>query len=153
MKFLRVVFVYGLLSLMGVAQNSDAKFVDPDTVAHLPGLSQAVVLPGAKLVFVSGQVGLNSKGELAGSGDFRAQAKQAFENIKAVLTAAGTTPANIVKINYYVVDLDEAKRNALRDVRNEFIDTKRAPASTLAGVQRLFRPDVQIEIDVVASVP
>jgi enamine deaminase RidA (YjgF/YER057c/UK114 family) len=135
------------------AQASDLKYVDPETVAHLPGLSQAVIVPAAKLVFVSGQVPLTSKGELVGIGDFRAQAKQTFENVRAVLTAAGTSTAKIVKINYYVVDLDDSKRNILREVRGEYMDPQRSPASTLAGVQRLFRADVQLEIDVVASLP
>ena len=153
MNALSLSFVCLLLSTLSVAANTDTKYVDPDTVAHLPGLSQAVVVSGAKLVFISGQVPLNSKGELVGKDDFQAQAKQAFENVKAVLSAAGTSTANIIKINYYVVDLDEGKRNTLREVRNQFIDPKRPPASTLAGVQRLFRPDVQVEIEVVASLP
>lgn len=104
-----------------------------------------------KLAFISGQVGLNSKGEI--SSDFAAQAKQSFANLKTALAAAGATPADIVKLNYYVVGLNPDKLAALRVTRDSVIDTQHPPASTLAGVQSLFRDDVQIEIDAEAVIP
>jgi 2-iminobutanoate/2-iminopropanoate deaminase len=104
-----------------------------------------------KLVFVSGQVGLNSKGEI--SNDFTAQTKQAFANLKVALASAGAKPSDLVKLNYYVVGLNHDKLLALRDARDNVIDKQHPPASTLAGVQALFRPDVQVEIDAEAAIP
>ena len=78
---------------------------------------------------------------------------QAFENIKTVLAAAALTPANITKLNYYVVGLDDTKLKVLRDVRDHYINTAEPPASTLAGVQALFRSDCLIEIEAVAVAP
>jgi 2-iminobutanoate/2-iminopropanoate deaminase len=114
-----------------------------------------VVVNRGKLAFISGQVGLNSKGEIFS--DFAAQAKQAFANLKTALAAAGATPTAIVKLNYYVVGyvvgLDHDKLAALRIARDSVLDTQHPPASTLAGVQSLFRDDVQIEIDAEAVIP
>jgi 2-iminobutanoate/2-iminopropanoate deaminase len=93
-----------------------------------------------KLVFVSGQVGINSKGEI--SSDFAAQAKQAFANLKIALAAAGASPVDLVKLNYYVIGLNHDKLAVIREARDDVIDKQHPPASTLAGVQSLFRDDV-----------
>jgi enamine deaminase RidA (YjgF/YER057c/UK114 family) len=100
-----------------------------------------------------GTVGVSSRGDLVGKDDFRAQATQAFENIKTVLAAAGTTPDRIVRLNYYVVGLDDDKLKVLREVRDRYVNTKQPPASTLVGVVRLARPEFQIEIEAVATMP
>jgi len=100
------------------------------------------------LIYVSGQVAVDRKGEIPS--DFRAEAALAFENLRTVLAAAGTTPADVVKINYYVVGLNREKLRALREARDAFIDKNRPPASTLAGVAALFREDCHLEIEAVA---
>jgi 2-iminobutanoate/2-iminopropanoate deaminase len=104
-----------------------------------------------KLVFVSGQVGINSKGEI--SSDFAAQAKQAFANLKIALAAAGASPVGLVKLNYYVIGLNHDKLAVIREARDDVIDKQHPPASTLAGVQSLFRDDVQVELDAEAVIP
>lgn len=86
-------------------------------------------------------------------GGFEAQTTQAFENIRALLAAAGLTTANIIKLNYYVVGLDDDKARTLRSVRDRFVNTARPPASTLAGVQALFRKECQVEIEAMAVAP
>jgi len=66
--------------------------------------SQAVRV--GNLLFVSGQVGLNpDTGEIAGS-DFEAQARQAFENVGAVLAAANCTMDDVVKTTCWVADAE-----------------------------------------------
>jgi len=117
------------------------------------GYSHAAVVTGGKMIFISGQVGLNKAGEIVSKDDFRAQTTQAFANIKSVLATAGATPNNIIKLNYYVVGMSKEKLQILRAVRDTYIDTAHPPASTLAGVQSLFRDDCLIEIEAVAVVP
>ena len=90
---------------------------------------------------------------MVGKDDFRAQATQAFENLKAVLAAAGTSADRLIRLNYYVVGLDDEKLKTLREVRNKYINTKQPPASTLIGVQRLARDGFQIEVEAIALVP
>jgi 2-iminobutanoate/2-iminopropanoate deaminase len=153
-RILRLFPVILLLSLGGQAQSSsNVQYVNPANVPHPPGYTHAVIVPANKLVFLAGQVGLNSKGELVGKDDFRAQATQAFENIKAVLAAAGTTPDHLIRLNYYVAGLDDDKLKILREVRDKYVNTKEPPASTLVAVVRLARPEFQIEIEAVAAMP
>jgi enamine deaminase RidA (YjgF/YER057c/UK114 family) len=105
------------------------------------------------MIFLSGQVGLDKQGEMVGKDDFRAQAMQVFANLRAALAAAGAAPKDVVKLNYYVVGLNHDKLVALRTVRDQFIDKEHAPASTLAGVQALFREDAMLEVEAVAVLP
>jgi 2-iminobutanoate/2-iminopropanoate deaminase len=148
----RAFIIASILIILGAdAPAQNLQFKNPPELAKPNGYTHVVVVNHGKLAFISGQVGLNSKGEI--SSDFAAQAKQAFANLKAALAAAGATPADIVKLNYYVVGLNHDKLAALRVARDSVIDKQHPPASTLAGVQSLFRDDVQIEIDAEAIVP
>jgi 2-iminobutanoate/2-iminopropanoate deaminase len=128
-------------------------FKNSPEIVSPTGYSHAVVVNGGKMIFLSGQVGLNKQGEMVGKEDFRAQAAQVFVNLRAALAAAGATPKDLVKLNYYVVGLNHEKLVALREVRDQFIDKDHPPASTLAGVQALFREDAMLEVEAVAVVP
>jgi 2-iminobutanoate/2-iminopropanoate deaminase len=141
----------GLLCIAGAAQAQTGEFKNPPELSKPNGYTHIVIVNHGKLVFISGQVGLNSKGEI--SPDFAMQAKQVFANLKTALAAAGAKPADLVKLNYYVVGLNHEKLAALREARNTLIDTQHPPASTLAGVESLFRPDVQVEVDAEAVIP
>lgn len=149
----RLIVAACCLALVTIASAQSTKFVNPPELGKPNGYTHVVIVNGGKLVFIAGQVALNEKGEIVGKDDFSAQAKQAFANMKAALAAAGATPKNIVKLNYYVVGLTHEKLLALRSVRDSFIDVSHPPASTLAGVQALFRDDAQIEIEAEAVIP
>jgi enamine deaminase RidA (YjgF/YER057c/UK114 family) len=90
---------------------------------------------------------------MVGKDDFGAQVAQVFSNLKSALAAAGATPNDLIKLNYYVVGLNHDKLVAIRSVRDGFINKERPPTSTLAGVQALFRDDAMIEVEAVAVVP
>jgi enamine deaminase RidA (YjgF/YER057c/UK114 family) len=80
----------------------------------------------------------------------KAQAQQVFRNLQAALTAAGAKFSDVVKMNTYVTDMDQAP--AVREVRAQYFgDT--TPASTLVQVVRLARPELMLEIEVIAAVP
>jgi 2-iminobutanoate/2-iminopropanoate deaminase len=148
----RAFFIIASIFTLGaVAQAQNVQFRNPTELSKPNGYTHVVIVNHGKLAFISGQVGLNSKGEI--SSDFAAQAKQAFANLQTALAAAGAKPADLVKLNYYVVGLNHDKLAALRVVRDGVIDKQHPPASTLAGVQSLFRDDVQIEIDAEAVIP
>jgi len=72
-----------------VAPAQNVQFKNPPELSKPNGYTHVVVVNHGKLAFISGQVGLNSKGEI--SSDFAAQAKQAFANLKTALAAAGAT--------------------------------------------------------------
>ena len=150
MKIL-TTFCLVLLAIIPSAHSQKAEFHNPPELAKPNGYTQVVVVNQGKLVFLSGQVGLDKDGKVAG--DFAAQARQAFANIKTALAAVGGKPSDIVKLNYYVVGLNHEKLLALREARDSVIDKDHPPASTLAGVQALFREDVQVEIEAEALIP
>jgi reactive intermediate/imine deaminase len=124
-------------------------FYTAGSVSTPPGFSHAVRAGG--LVFVSGQVALDSAGAVVGVGDLAAQTRQAFRNLGAVLTASGTSFADVVKLTYYVRDVGSIA--AIRAVRDEFVDTANPPASTLVEVSGLFLPDLLVEVEAVALAP
>ncbi len=149
----RILVVVGaiVLGLVPVVRAQKAEFRNPPELSKPNGYSHVVVVNHGKLVLISGQVGLDKNGKVAGS--FGEQAKLAFANLKVALAAAGAEPRDLVKLNYYVVGLNQQKLLALREARDSVIDMEHPPASTLAGVQALFREDVQVEIEAEAVIP
>ena len=126
---------------------------NPDTVAAPVGTySQAVRVETGDAVWinVSGQIAIDLEGNLVGSGDLRAQTRQVFENLRAILEAHGATFADVVKIGTYLTTLDDLA--GMREVRSEYL-TSEPPASTAVQVVALVVPDALIEIDLVAVVP
>ena len=126
---------------------------NPDTVAAPMGTySQAVRIETGDAVWihVSGQIAIDREGSLVGPGDIRAQTRQVFENLKAILEANGATFADAVKIGTYLITLDDL--TGMREVRSEYL-TSEPPASTAVQVVALVVPDALIEIDLVAVVP
>ena len=111
--------------------------------------SHVVVVEAArKTIFVAGQLARDSRGEVVGKGDMRAQIRQAGENIKAALAAAGASLADVVKTNTYVTDMEEFFKHT--DVRVEYFGA--LPTSTTVEVRRLAHPDLLVEIEVMAMV-
>ncbi len=126
------------------------QFLSPATLPSIPGFSQVVRVTAGEIVYVSGQVALDASGSLVGRGDFRAQAQQVFENLKAALTAAGTDFSHVVKLNTYV--LDRSNLPEFTQVRDQYVNTSAPPASTFVEVRGLAREDFLLEVEAVASV-
>ncbi len=102
------------------------------------------------LLFISGCVSIDEHGSVVGEGDVVAQARQVFANIAHVLDAAGASPADVVKVTLYLVDIDDRAR--INPVRQEFFGEAR-PASTLVEVSKLVLPEFLLEVEAVAVVP
>jgi enamine deaminase RidA (YjgF/YER057c/UK114 family) len=81
-------------------------FVNPPSLPSPRGYTQIVEARSpCRTVYISGQVGLDSTGKVAGApGDFRAQAVQAFENLEKALAAVGGNFRHLAKINVYLID-------------------------------------------------
>jgi 2-iminobutanoate/2-iminopropanoate deaminase len=152
-RFLCLIFIS--VSSSGLAQEASkpVKFFDPVTVPSAKGYSQAVEidLGPSKMIMLSGQVPLNKEGELVGNNDLSKQAEQVFVNIRHIVEGAGGSMNDIVKLNYYMINVSEVK--LLREVRDKFINIKTPPTSTLVQVSRLFRDDILIEIEATAVIP
>lgn len=102
------------------------------------------------LLFVSGCVPTDGEGNVVGGDDVAAQARQVFENIGAILAAAGATYDDVARVTVYLTDVDD--RAAINPVRKEFFGSTR-PASTLIEVSRLAIPGIKIEVEAIARVP
>ncbi|HET7500868.1 MAG TPA: RidA family protein, partial [Kofleriaceae bacterium] len=104
------------------------------------------VPPGARTLYVSGQVGIGDDGRTV-EGGFDAQCGQAIANVEAVLASAGMALDDIVKVTFYLTRREDIPR--LRDIRAERLAV--APTVTMVLVAGLHAPDWLVEIEVVAA--
>jgi enamine deaminase RidA (YjgF/YER057c/UK114 family) len=158
----RSVLLAGIIALMSqlaAAQvertpkdTTKIQFLNPQGLSKPMGYTQVVVAQTGKLVYVSGQVPLNAKGEVVGTGDFRAQVAQVMDNLNTALVAAGATMKDVVKVNYYVVNLKPEMVPVIREVRSKYFSAEHPPAGTLVGVTALVQEGYMIEIEAVAAV-
>ena len=115
-----------------------------------PTYSQTIKVSGAQtILFISGQVDYDEKGQPGHPGDFAAQARATYSALKAQVEAGGGTLSNIVKLTTFLVDIRH--RTELASVREEFFG-KKAPASTLVGVTALALPGWLIEVEAIAVI-
>jgi len=126
---------------------SNLRFMNPPAIAKPGGYSHVVEATGpGRIVYIAGQLGLKPDGNIAG--DFRAQAVQAFENLKSALAAVGATFDDVVKLNNYLIDISK-NLGAYREVRDKYINVAQPPASTTIGISALARPDALYEVEAV----
>ncbi|MEM9472997.1 MAG: RidA family protein [Pseudomonadota bacterium] len=111
--------------------------------------SQAMrVSAGKDLVFVSGQVGVDTDGNLADSE--KGQHEQCWRNILAILADQGLGAKDIIEMTVYITTQEGVP--IYREVRDEMLDGHEA-ASTLLIISGLANPDWLVEIGVVAEAP
>ena len=127
---------------------------NPDTMAKpAAGYSHVAEVTGGKMVFIAGQVALDKSGNLVGKDDFRAQAQQIFENLKAAVEAAGGDFHSVIKLNYYCAEsVDASQLPVVREIRDKYVNTANPPTSTFVFVKRLVRPEWLLEVEAVAVV-
>ena len=121
----------------------------PETV-HPPlgAYAHAIEVPeNAKLTFIAGQVGIDKDGNVPA--DFAAQADLAWRNCMAVLAFNSMRIKDVVKITHFITD--PANLPAYNEVRGKYLGEER-PASTLLIVAGLARPDLLVEVEMVAAI-
>lgn len=133
-----------------MSHESAFRLSTPATMPRSVGYSQLATVSGGRLVFIAGQVALDTRGNVVGQGDVQAQARQVFENLRAAVESAGGSFQDVIKLNSYF--LDPAALPAFRAVRDEYINTANPPASTAVQVARLFRPEFLLEVEAIAVV-
>jgi enamine deaminase RidA (YjgF/YER057c/UK114 family) len=131
-------------------QNPPTRFSNPSDLPHPMGYSHVAEVTGGKTIYISGQVALDSAGNLVGPNDLRAQTQQVFANLKTALQAVGADFNSVVKLNFYLLDITQMP--IVRDVRDQFINAQNPPTSSAVEVRRLVRDSFLIEIDAVAVV-
>jgi enamine deaminase RidA (YjgF/YER057c/UK114 family) len=124
------------------------ELIDPDGLLERPTYSHIAIATGSRLVFISGQVGFDSGGQLVGQ-DHYSQAEQAFENLATAVRAVGGSMEDIAKITIYVVGHNPQVLDRLMAARASAFGEHK-PASTYVGVEALARPGLLVEVEAVA---
>jgi enamine deaminase RidA (YjgF/YER057c/UK114 family) len=110
------------------------------------GLSEAVKSVG-QMLFIAGQTGMNERHQIV-EGGLKAQALQAFRNIKAIVELAGGSVENLVHLTWYLSD-GPAARSFVEDATDivlakEEIMPGIKPGSTAVRVKELLTPEILI---------
>lgn len=108
------------------------------------------VPPSWRWLACSGQLGVSVDDVIPASS--AEQAALAFENVREVLTSARMTVANVVRINAFVTGRDDLA--GYMSARDAFIaDLTAPPASTLMIVGGFTRPELRVEVEILAAAP
>jgi enamine deaminase RidA (YjgF/YER057c/UK114 family) len=148
---MKAILLLCALSSAVLYAQSPNQFLKPETLAPTTAYTHVVVSTPGKIIFISGQVGFDKNGKVV-SNDLQGQTKQAFENIKTALAAAGATWDDVVKINWYIKDYKPEMRSMLREIRSAYTNKEHPPASTLVGVTSLASEDILLEVEAMAIV-
>lgn len=121
--------------------------VNPVTWSLEMGFNQGEVVSGAtRTLYVSGQTAMSHQGRPEHDGDLAAQLALSVDNLEAVLTAAGMSLANLVRLNVYTTDVD-----ALLPHYGELAGRLGAAGvsltTTMLGVSRLAIPGQLVELE------
>ncbi len=102
------------------------------------------------LLFIAGQVALDEDLRIVGPGDIEIQARQAWDNIRAVVEAAGGKITDVVRVTTYLADL--ADTDGLHKVRREIFPDGDYPVATVTEAKRLGLPGLLVEIEATAVI-
>ena len=127
------------------------KFLQPPNWPRPKGYANGVAAKG-NLVFLSGVIGWNARGQFADG--FTAQVRQALLNIVEILNQAQARPEHIARMTWYVLDKNEymAAAKELGVAYREIIG-RHYPAMTVVEVSGLMEANARVEIEVTAVVP
>jgi enamine deaminase RidA (YjgF/YER057c/UK114 family) len=116
--------------------------------------SHGMVAPGGEIVVVAGQVGMDERRAVA-VGDVGAQTKQALENVRAIVEAAGCTMGHIVRLQTFLTHAEDipAFMAARGEVFPKYFPDGAYPPNTLLVVSRLVQPELLVEIEAMAVKP
>ena len=121
-----------------------------DSVGY--GFSHAARQRSASVLHLAGQVAWDRDGRLVGPGDLARQTRQALANIRAVLSASGASPADILRLRTYVVDHSPDKLGTVLAEIAQFYGKALPAPNTFIGVSALALPEFLVEIEATAAV-
>ncbi|MET3964629.1 MULTISPECIES: RidA family protein [Bradyrhizobium] len=139
------------MSKSEAAATSGLQVLQPSGWPQPKGYANGIMADG-RLVVTGGVVGWDIAGRFADG--FVAQVRQTLENIVAILAEGGARPDHLVRLTWYVVDMDEYTANlrALGKAYREVVGTH-YPSMALVQVVRLVEPSARVEIEATAVVP
>jgi len=112
-----------------------------------------VDMKGFSFLFISGTASVDKDGKSIHVGDFKAQTRRAFENVKALLESEGASWHDVVKTTCYLRDIDRDYA-AFNEVRTQFYKEEGLdPLPASVGVQaNICRSDLLVEIEALAII-
>ncbi|BDC43816.1 RidA family protein [Paraburkholderia terrae] len=122
----------------------------PGVWSPFGAFSMAVIQGDGQVVHLKGQVSLDVDGRVVGPGDMRAQVRKVLENIRDVLGAMGGLTTDVISLVHYATDIEAFMKTG--DIRAEFFSAP-YPVTTTVQIERLYHPDLMIEITAVAEIP
>ena len=132
-----------------------SKVVTPKAFGAPLGMySHGMIAPGGEIVVVAGQVGMGQGGQVAG-GDVVAQTKQALDNVRAVVEAAGCAMRDVVRLQTFLTHAADIPgfMRARAEVFPRYFPDGAYPPNTLLVVSRLVKPELLVEIEAMAVKP
>ena len=128
-----------------------AQILQPSGWPAPKGYANGMAADG-RIVVTGGVIGWDDRGHLAKG--FVAQVRQTLENIAAILAEGDARPEHLVRLTWYVVDMDEYLSN-LKGLGKVYRDIfgSHYPAMALVQVVRLVEKAARVEIEATAVVP
>ena len=139
------------LAVLPGAKGEGAQVLQPSGWPMPKGYANGMAADG-RLIVTGGVIGWDTEGVLPD--DFISQVRQTLENIFAILAAGGAKPEHLVRLTWYVVDIEEylANLKALGKVYRAVFGAH-YPAMALVQVVRLVEKAARVEIEATAVVP
>jgi enamine deaminase RidA (YjgF/YER057c/UK114 family) len=142
------ILVLLLAPSLAHAQGQAPRYINPPSLVKPTGYTHIVVAPDGRTAYIAGQVAFDSTGQLVGSGDFRAQTDQVYQNLRRALQGIGGSLDDLVKTTTFITDPKNIPM--LRELRTKYLNEANPPANTLLVVSSLARSDLLIEVEAVA---
>ena len=126
------------------------EYLKSDTRQRERAYSPAVKITGGTTIYLAGHTGYQDERGETYPNDFSGQVRVAFERMRKTLEAAGGKLDDVVTMTVFVTDMANGTR--FTQLRKEFFQEDRYPASALIGIKELARPEMMIEIQAIAAV-
>jgi 2-iminobutanoate/2-iminopropanoate deaminase len=126
------------------------EFLPGDTRQRERAYSPAVKVGGGTTVYLAGYGAFQDEAGKSYADDFDGQVRLSFERIRQALEKAGGKLDDIVTMTVFITDMVNGTR--FTQLRKEFFQEGRYPASALIGIKELARPEMMVEIQAIAVV-
>ncbi len=130
----------------------DAQMIETDSVyktSHF-GFSQAVI--SNNMVYTSGIVGWRKNFKLTGTGSFKDQADQCFDNLEALLKHSNSTMQKVIHLRIYVTDISDQNKVIVNNLIKKHFFSSYKPATTFMCVKALARKELKIEMESISEI-
>ena len=129
-----------------------SEFLQPPGWAAPKGYSNGVSVRGRQ-IYLAGQIGWNESQQLVSS-RFSVQVRQALQNIIVLLAQAGGRPEHLVRLTWFVTNLDEY-RTELKDIGTAYREVvgRHYPPMSVMQVVALVEQGAKVEIEATAVIP